>query len=64
MTLDEIKAMLPKIFAGQTIDKVEESGNYVIVSLKNNKMDGLHMINKQTGEITPYNPRLLKGKTK
>lgn len=64
MTLQEVKPIATEIFKGYQIDNISEKSNYFIVALKNVPLDGLHMINKQTGEIMPYDPHLLKGKTK
>ena len=64
MSIQEAEQIATKVFQGYQIDYIDDDANYYIVALKNVPMDGLHMIDKQTGNVMPYNPTLLKGKTK
>lgn len=68
MTIQEAEVIVKNSFKNQSIDFIEDaSDEYYLVLLKSedpHAMDIFQMLNKQTGEIRPYNPTLLKGKTK
>lgn len=63
MEIERAEDIAVKAFGEGKIKYIDDTDNYFLIhlNLPDNTFDSIHMLNKQTEELQPFNPILLKG---